>query len=102
MEGFLYKKIGNKYQLTPYRTRKQPYCHYIEQLPITNDLRKVSDIPAQGVCPWKAKTYHILGFVLDVDKLPDVFEGDYMIELKYYKENVCLNGFQVFGSVMKL
>lgn len=98
----MYKKIANKYQLTPYRTRRKQYCHYLESLPTTIDLRKVSDIPAAGVCPWKAKIYHIWGYVLDVNKLPDVFDGDYMIELKYYKENVFLNGFQVFGSVMKL
>lgn len=33
MEGFLYKKIANKYQLTPYHTRRNQYCRYIESLP---------------------------------------------------------------------
>ena len=98
----MYKKIANKYQLTPYRTRRQHYCIYVDSLPTTNDLRKVSDIPAAGVCPWKAKSYHIRGYILDVDKLPNVFEGDYMIELKYYKKNVFLNGFQVYGAIIKV
>lgn len=52
IESKILKKNGNKYQLTPYRLKKENYCDFVRDHATYKDLRKVSNIPEEGVCPW--------------------------------------------------
>ena len=52
IEMKILKKLGNQYQLTPYRLRKENYCDFVRDHGTYDDLRKVSNIPAKDVCPW--------------------------------------------------
>ena len=49
---FIYKRVGRNYQKTPFRFPKINFCDKVNTSPSYEDLRKVSNIPAKGVCPW--------------------------------------------------
>lgn len=52
IEAKIMKKVGNQYQLTPYRLKKENYCDFVKDHDTYKDLRKVSNIPQEDVCPW--------------------------------------------------
>lgn len=52
IEVKIMKKIGNQYQLTPYRMKKENYCDFVKNHDSYKDLRAVSNIPEEDVCPW--------------------------------------------------
>ncbi|CAO1398151.1 unnamed protein product [Diamesa serratosioi] len=94
------KKLGNKYQLTPYHMKKENYCDFVANHAIYEDLRKVSDIPREGVCPWPKGTYKIYGFNIEVERIPPFFDGDYMLETIIYMNDNEVSLEQLFGTIM--
>lgn len=52
LEVNIFKKIGNQYQLTPYHMRKENYCDFVKDHDSYKDLRAVSNLPEEDVCPW--------------------------------------------------
>ena len=60
MMTYFLKKTGNKYKRLPYKIGPYKYCEYFdEEMYFIEDLRKKSDFPAKGTCPWPKKKYTI-------------------------------------------
>lgn len=52
IEFLLYKSSGNKYQLLPFKSKRQNFCEYVNNSTDYDYIRTRSNIPAKGVCPW--------------------------------------------------
>ena len=46
-------------------------------------------------------TYQIYGYNFNFDRLPPYFEGHYMLDSRFYKNNVFLNGYRLYGTIIK-
>jgi Protein of unknown function (DUF1091) len=97
----LYKKAGNDYKLTPFKIGPAKFCDYIQNHAVFYDqLLKDSDVPQKKDCPWKAKTYHIYGFRLPMEKIPRTFVGDYLFEIRLTQDDELKQGYQVYVSII--
>ncbi|CAO1407339.1 unnamed protein product [Diamesa hyperborea] len=100
IESKILKKSGNQYQLTPYRLKKENYCDFVRDHASYKDLRKVSNIPEEGVCPWPKGTYEVYGFNVNVDYIPPFFDGDYMLETTIYFNEEKVSVQEMYATIM--
>ena len=79
------------------------YCDFFDNDKFFyDDLLAVSDLPAKGVCPWPQGNYTIRGNVVSIDNIPPYFNGDFMAEGIIKKDNVVVNGYQIFVSLVTI
>ena len=103
IEANTYLKQGNEYRKMPYGVKATKYCDFFNNDKFFyDDLLKVSDLPAKGVCPWPRGKYTIRGSVITFETVPPFFNGDYMAEGIIRKGDVVVNGYQMFISVLKV
>lgn len=87
----------------PYNVRKTKYCDFFKNDKFFYDsLLTVSNLPAKGVCPWPKGNYTIRGSLLTFNNVPPFFDGDYMVEGVIRKDNVIVNGYQIFANIVKV
>lgn len=121
VETIIYKRIGGEYQQTPYKFPIRKFCDLVNTSLNYEDMRKVSNIPAIDVCPWPKVfvytknsiailknafchfkgTYEIYGYSFNFDRMPPYFEGDYMLDSRFYKHGEFLNGYILYGTVIE-
>ncbi|CAO1407889.1 unnamed protein product [Diamesa hyperborea] len=95
-----YQLQGNQYRKMAYGVQPTKYCDFFKNDKFFyDDLLKVSDLPAKGVCPWPKGTYTIRGSVITFRNIPQIFEGDYMLEGVIRKGNVVVNGYQMYVNI---
>ncbi|CAO1302605.1 unnamed protein product [Diamesa hyperborea] len=57
---YFLKKSGNGYKRMPYKLGPAPFCQYYdEDAYFIDGLRKKSNLPPEGTCPWPKKVYTI-------------------------------------------
>ena len=57
---FLSKKTGNQFKRMPYKIGPKGFCKYFnDEDYFVQDLRKVSNYPPVGTCPWPKGKYTI-------------------------------------------
>ena len=79
------------------------FCDYfIKDKFFYDDLLTVSNLPAKGVCPWPKGNYTVRGNVFVFGEIPPFFDGDFMMEGIIKKDNVVVNGYQIFVNVVKV
>lgn len=101
LEIRLYRKTGNQYQQTPFKRPKNNFCFSVKTLASFEELRQASNLPAKEVCPWPKGNYEIFNHkVINSSRWPPSFDGDYMVETRFYKNNELQNGYQVFVTVI--
>ena len=87
----------------PYGVKATKYCDFFNNDKFFyDDLLKVSDLPAKGVCPWPRGKYTIRGSVITFETVPPFFNGDYIFEGIIRKGNVIVNGYKMFISVLRV
>jgi hypothetical protein len=98
----VYNKAGNDYKLMPYKVGPKNFCEFVDtEATVYPGIKKVSDFPETGTCPWPAGTYHINGYKADFSKLPPVLDsGDYMIECKFQTGGKDINGIKAYVSIL--
>lgn len=77
------------------------FCEAVFGSHLFEEMRDFSNIPAKGVCPWPKGTYEVYGLVFNISRYPPYFEGDYMVETSYYQNDVLLNGYQMYFTIIK-
>lgn len=103
IEANIYQKQGNQYRKMPYNIKKAKYCDFVaNDIHFYDQLLEVSDFPAKGVCPWPKGTYTIRGAYFELSNIPPYFDGDLMLEGVIRKDNVVVNGYQLFVNVVKV
>ncbi|KAL7014669.1 hypothetical protein ACKWTF_016050 [Chironomus riparius] len=107
IQGNGYMKQGGEYKQMPYRVPKTPLCQFFDDdVYVYPKLAEKSDFPSdvKANCPLKEGTYKIDGFFLDLDKLPKVIapSGDYASELTWYKDDVLIFHFRLYGTIVNV
>ena len=81
----------------PFSVPQKKYCDFFTNGKFFyDDLLAVSDLPAKGVCPWPKGNYTIRGNALTFKHIPPHFNGDYKLEGIIKKNNIVMNGYQIF------
>lgn len=102
VETLLFKKAGNDYKKTPFHIGPDKFCDYLKNSVLYEDILKVSDLPPIGVCPWPKKKYTMQGFLIPLEKVPELAEGDFMTELRVVRNNELINGYQLFITIIRI
>ena len=101
VESRLYKNSGNQYKITPYKIARIAFCDAVQKENQFEFLIKVSNLPAKEVCPWPKGTYEIYGHKFNLTGFPPYFDGKYMVETNFYKNDELVNGYQIFATLIK-
>lgn len=101
IETMLYKNSGNQYKKTPYKEARAAFCDSVQKKGHFDVLRESSNIPAKEICPWPKGTYQVYDHKFNMTNFPPFFDGKYMVETNFYKNDELLNGFQVFTTIIK-
>ena len=103
IEANCYQKQGNQYRKMAFNVPQTKYCDFFDNDKFFyDDLLAVSDLPAKGVCPWPKGKYTIRGSVLSFGEIPPYFNGDFMVEGIIKKDDVVVNGYQMFISIVNI
>lgn len=95
----LYKGTGHQYKQTPYHLPRKNFCLAVKTFVDYEELRESSNIP--DVCPWPKGKYEIYDHkVTNLSRWPPGSEGDFMIEQRFFKNDVFQNGYQVFVTII--
>lgn len=101
VDAKLFKNNGNQYQQTPFKFKKMGFCDAANGTNFFQEMRENSNVPANGVCPWPKGTYEIYGLSFNISRYPPYFEGKFMVKTSYYQNDVVLNGYQVYFTIIK-
>ena len=63
MVSYFLKKTGDGYQRMPYKIGPFPFCQYLDDDKyFIEGLRKYSNFPPKGTCPWPKMKYLITNY----------------------------------------
>ena len=86
----------------PYTLQKSKFCDFFKnEKTFYDNLLTVSDLPAKGVCPWPRGTYTIRGNVISFGIVPPYYSGDFMLEEIIKKNEVVVNGYQMYITIVR-
>ena len=99
----LYKKAGNDYKLTPYKSGPDNICKLIKEDELFYPAlhAHTTNYPPIGTCDFtKGITYELVNYLPELSNVPPVFQsGDYMIECKMTKAGEFIQGYKVYLQV---
>lgn len=102
MDAWLHKKAGNTFKKLPFHVGPLQFCEFLKKTAFYDALLESSDIPRKGDCPWPQRKYTVRGFRVPTEKIPPVFDGDYMFELRMLQSGKVLNGYRAYVTIISI